>query len=69
MTLDQFRFALIEFLRLPFNIDETALREELERASPNLLRNYLARVERETIEAEDTATWNVLGGGDLAITK
>jgi hypothetical protein len=66
----QFRLALIEFLRLPPDIGETELREELERTSPNVLRNYLARVQREAIlEADDTATWRVLGRGDLAITE
>jgi len=42
----QFRLKLIEFLKLPPNIDEAALREALERASPNVHRNYLARAQR-----------------------
>jgi hypothetical protein len=55
------------------DIGETALRKELERASPNVLRNYLARVQREaTLEVEDiedTATMRVLGRGDLTAIK
>ena len=71
LTLGQFRLALIEFLRLPFDIDETALREELERTSPSVLGNYLARVQREAIleEAEDTVTMSLLGRGNLPIAK
>jgi hypothetical protein len=42
----QFRFRLIEFLKLPLDISESALREVLERTSPNVHRNYLARAER-----------------------
>lgn len=66
----RFRLALIEFLRLPLDIDETALREKLERTSAGVLRNYLARVQREAIseEAEDTVTMRLVGG-DLAITE
>jgi hypothetical protein len=66
----QFRRALIEFLRLPVDIDETALREKLGRTSPSVLRNYLARVQHEAIseETEDTVTMRLVGR-DLAITK
>ena len=49
LPLSEFRLALIKFLKLPMGIGETALRKELERASPNVLRNYLARVQREAI--------------------
>jgi hypothetical protein len=46
------------------------LREELERTSPNVLRNYLARAKHEGIlESEDTMTMRVLGRGDLTIIK
>jgi hypothetical protein len=71
LTLGQFRLALIEFLKLPDDIDEAALREALERTSPNVLRNYLARVQREAIqgEAEDTATMSLLGRGNLATAE
>ena len=66
----QFRLALIEFLKLPLNISEPALREELKRASPNVLRNYLARVQDEgVLESEDTMTMRVLGRGDLTVIK
>jgi hypothetical protein len=71
LTLGQFRLALIEFLRLPFDIDETALRERLERTSPSVLGNYLERVQREAIleEAEDTVPMSLLGRGHPAIAK
>jgi len=66
----QFRLRLIEFLRLPPDISEPALREELERTSPNVLRNYLARGQDEGIsESDDTLTMRVLGRGGLAISK
>ena len=68
LALSQFRLRLIEFLKLPLNISEPALREELERTSPNVLRNYLARAKREGIlESEDTMTMRVLGRRDLTI--
>jgi hypothetical protein len=70
LKFSQFRFKLIEFLRLPLNISEAALRGELERASPDVLRNYLAREEHEGIlDYEDTMTMRVLGRDDLAIIK
>jgi hypothetical protein len=70
LSLSQFRLRLIEFLKLPLNISEPALREELERTSPNVLRNYLARAQHEGIlEFEDTMTMRVLGRGDLTIIK
>jgi hypothetical protein len=52
----QFRFTLIEFLKLPLDIRETALREVLERISYGVCRNYLARAERvdEILKSEDT---------------
>ena len=69
LALSQFRLALIEFLKLPIDIGEPALREELERTSPNVLKNYLARVQREAAirEAEDTLTMRMSGGGDFII--
>jgi hypothetical protein len=56
LKFSQFRFKLIEFLKLPLDISERALREVLERTSPNVLRNYLARAERvdEILKSEDT---------------
>jgi hypothetical protein len=50
LRFSQFRLKLIEFLKLPLNISEPALREALERTSPNVHRNYLARAKR----AEET---------------
>jgi hypothetical protein len=70
LALSQFRLKLIEFLRLPPNISEPALREELERTSPNVLRNYLARAQDEGIlESEDTMTMRVLSRSNLTILK
>jgi hypothetical protein len=70
LALSQFRLRLIEFLKLPLDISESALREELERISPNVLRNYLARAQDEGIlESEDTITMRVLGRGGLTIFK
>ncbi len=71
LALSQFRLVLIEFLKLPIDISEPALREELERTSPNVLKNYLARVQREAaiLEAVDTATMRVLDRVDLTIIK
>lgn len=46
LRFSQFRLKLIKFLKLPPNIDETALRDALERTSPNVHRNYLARAQR-----------------------
>ena len=56
LKFSQFRFKLIEFLQLPFDIDEPALREMLERTSRGVYRNYLARAERvdEILKSEDT---------------
>jgi hypothetical protein len=56
LKFSQFRFKLIEFLKLPLNISERALREVLERTSPNVHRNYLVRAERvdEILRSEDT---------------
>jgi hypothetical protein len=56
LKFSQFRFKLIEFLKMPPGISERALREALERTSPNVHRNYLARAQRvdEILEFEDT---------------
>ena len=56
LKFSQFRFKLIEFLQLPFDIGEPALREMLERTSRGVYRNYLARAERvdEILKFEDT---------------
>jgi len=52
----QFRFKLIQFLKLPSDIREPALREVLERTSGGVCRNYLARAERvhKILKYEDT---------------
>jgi hypothetical protein len=56
LEFSQFRFKLIEFLKLPSDIGETALRDVLERTSRGACRNYLARAERvdEILKSEDT---------------
>jgi hypothetical protein len=56
LKFSQFRLKLIEFLKLPLDISERELREVLERTSPNVHRNYLARAERvdEILKSEDT---------------
>ena len=56
LEFSKFRFKMIEFLRLPFDIGEPALREELERTSAGVYRNYLARAEHvdEILKFEDT---------------
>lgn len=70
LALSQFRLRLIEFLKLPLDISEPQLREELERTSANVLRNYLARSKQEEIlESEDTMTMKVFGRADLTIIK
>lgn len=46
LMFSQFRFKLIEFLKLPPDIREPALRGVLERTSGGVCRNYLARAER-----------------------
>ena len=70
LVFSQFRLRLIEFLKLPLDISESAFREELERTSPNVLRNYLARAQDERIPgSEDTMTMRVLGRGGLTIVK
>jgi hypothetical protein len=55
LMFSQFRFTLIEFLKLPFDIGETALREVLKRTGSGVCRNYLARAERvdEILKSED----------------
>jgi hypothetical protein len=61
LEFSRFRFKLIEFLRLPFDIREPALREVLERTCGGVYRNYLARAERVEmiLRAEDTLEMNV----------
>jgi hypothetical protein len=56
LKFSQFRFKLIEFLKIPPGISERALREVLERTSSNVHKNYLARAQRvdEILEFEDT---------------
>lgn len=61
LEFSRFRFKLIEFLRLPFDIREPALREVLERTCAGVYRNYLGRAERVEmiLKAEDTLEMNV----------
>ena len=56
LQFSQFRFKLIEFLKLPFDVGEPALREVLGRTCCGVYRNYLARAERvdEILKSEDT---------------
>jgi hypothetical protein len=56
LNFSQFRFKLIQFLKLPLHIGEPALREVLERTSCGVYRNYLARAERvdQILKYEDT---------------
>lgn len=56
LNFSRFRFKLIEFLKLPFDIREPALREVLERSCRGVYRNYLARAERveDILKSEDT---------------
>jgi hypothetical protein len=66
LDFSRFRFKLIEFLKLPFDIREPALREVLERTCCGAYRNYLARAKRvekilkseDTLELEDTLETN-----------
>jgi hypothetical protein len=68
LEFSRFRFKLIEFFKLPFDIREPALREVLERTCCGVYRNYLARAERverilkseDTFGSEDTLEMNVL---------
>jgi hypothetical protein len=55
LEFGQFRLKLIEFLKLPLNISETALREMIKGISPNIYRNYLARAERVEDSLDATA--------------
>jgi hypothetical protein len=57
LKFSQFRFKLIQFLKLPLDIRESAFREVLERTSGGVCRNYLARAELvvEILKSEDTA--------------
>lgn len=61
LEFSRFRFKLIEFLKLPFDIGEPALRKVLERSCSGVYRNYLARAERveEILKSEDTLEMNV----------
>jgi hypothetical protein len=61
LEFSRFRFKLIEFLKLPSDIGEPALRKVLERSCCGVYRNYLARAERveEILKSEDTLEMNV----------
>jgi hypothetical protein len=63
LAFSQFRLSLVEFLKLPLNISEPALRKVLERTSPNVYRNYLARAQcsEETLKSEDTLEMSAPG--------
>jgi len=55
LEFTQFRLKLIEFLKLPHNVNETALREMIKEMSPNVYRNYLRRAERLEDNLDATA--------------
>jgi hypothetical protein len=61
LEFSRFRFKLLEFLRLPLDIRETAFREVLERTCAGVYSNYLARAERveKILRSEDTLEMNV----------
>jgi hypothetical protein len=61
LEFSRFRFKLIEFLKLPFDIREPALREVLERTCGGVYRNYLARAGRieRILQSEDALKMNV----------
>jgi hypothetical protein len=67
LKFSRFRFTLIEFLKLPFDIGEPALRGVLERTCCGVYRNYLARAERvdEILKSEDTLELNVRVSPDM----
>ena len=46
LEFSQFRLKLVEFLKLPLNVSEAALRDMLKATSPNVYRNYLERAKR-----------------------
>ena len=56
LQFSRFRFKLIEFLKLPSDVGEPALRAVLERSCCGVYKNYLARAERvdEILKSEDT---------------
>jgi hypothetical protein len=56
LEFSRFRFKLLEFLRLPFDIREPAFREVLERTCGGVYRNYLARAERVEMILKSEAT-------------
>jgi hypothetical protein len=63
LMFSQFRFKLIEFLKLPSDIRERAFRGVLERTSGGVCRNYLARAERvqKIIKSEDAVKMSATG--------
>lgn len=56
LQFKRFRRNLIDFLKLPSDVNESQLREVLERASTNLYRSYLARAQlaEPSFRSEDT---------------
>jgi hypothetical protein len=61
LEFSRFRFKLIEFLKLPFDIREPAFRAVLERSCRGVYGNYLARAERisKILKSEDTLEMNI----------
>jgi hypothetical protein len=59
----QFRFKLIEFLKLPPDIREPAFRGVLARTSGGVCRNYLARAGRiqNILKSEDAVKMSASG--------
>jgi hypothetical protein len=55
LEFSQFRLKLIEFLKLPLDVSEPALRETIKGISPNVYRNYLTRAERTETNLDATA--------------
>ena len=55
LEFTQFRLTLIEYLKMPRNVNETALSEIIKGISPNVYRNYLRRAERIEDNLDATA--------------
>jgi hypothetical protein len=61
LEFSRFRFKLIEFLKLPYDIREPAFRDVLGRTCGGVYRNYLVRAVRieRILKSEDTLEINV----------
>jgi hypothetical protein len=57
LAFSQFRLKLIEFLKLPLNVSESALREVLLKSSRHVFENYLARAQRAQADAAGSASF------------